>query len=341
LIDHNLITQASRIDSAYITTFDAYSLALVKKYYFHLGVDKNITIMDQALLEVKKKEIVDAMFEKRYLNKDERFFSLLSKYTKQNDENVKKMILSILSKLELIVDEEEFCKQYEERYYTNSFIQGLVSQYEKLALSKVEEFYQALVKLADMASVDTTSQKLYEDVQQILSTATRNSYDDAYSWLSTITLPRINSKAIDYVKTQKAVCGELLKTLKLKYFSKYVFLADAENELYAIKEDVLYLLELALEVSKELSAYKYELMAFDYMDIAKMAIQLVKTNPIVLNEIKNSFTEILIDEYQDTSDIQETFISYISNQNCYMVGDIKQSIYRFRNANPNLFKEKY
>ncbi|MDE6407912.1 MAG: UvrD-helicase domain-containing protein [Anaeroplasmataceae bacterium] len=341
LNDHNLKEQASRIDSAFITTFDAYSLALVKKYYFYLNVDKDITIMDQALLEVKKKEIVDALFEELYTNKNPRFFSLLSKYTKQNDETVKKMILSILAKLELIVEEEEFCKQYEENYYNDSFIEALVAQYEKLALEKCNELYQALLKLASDAGTDSASDKLFEEVNRILSTTHLKSYDEAASWLNTVSLPRIHPKAMDYVKSQKAYCGELLKEIKLKYFSKYVFLEEAKRELYAIKDDVLYLLELALEIKHRLDDYKCELMAFDYMDIAKMAIRLVKTNPTVLEEIKNSFTEILIDEYQDTSDIQEAFIACISNHNCYMVGDIKQSIYRFRNANPYIFKEKY
>ncbi|MDE6241033.1 MAG: UvrD-helicase domain-containing protein [Anaeroplasmataceae bacterium] len=341
LIEHNLKDQASRIDSAFITTFDAYSLALVKKYYFHLNVDKDITIMDQSLLEVKKKEIVDSMFEELYSNREPRFLSLLTKYTKQNDDNVKKMILSILAKLELIVEEEEFCKTYEDKYYNNAFIESLVSKYEQLALNKVNEFYQSLLKLSDSASTDSASNKLFDEVNHILSTANIKTYDEAASWLNTISFPRIHPKAIDYVKSQKTACGECLKEIKLKYFSKYVFLEEARTELYAIKEDVLYLLELALKVKHRLDDYKYELMAFDYMDIAKMAIKLVKTNPAVLEEIKYSFTEILIDEYQDTSDIQETFISYISNHNCYMVGDIKQSIYRFRNANPYIFKDKY
>ena len=72
-----------------------------------------------------------------------------------------------------------------------------------------------------------------------------------------------------------------------------------------------------------------------------LAIKVVKENSDVCEEIKNSFQEILVDEYQDTSDLQEYFISLISNNNTYMVGDIKQSIYRFRNANPYLFKNKY
>ena len=80
---------------------------------------------------------------------------------------------------------------------------------------------------------------------------------------------------------------------------------------------------------------------YDFLDISKLAIKVLEENQDVLLELKNFFTEILVDEYQDTSDLQELFISKIANNNVYMVGDIKQSIYRFRNANPNLFKEKY
>ncbi len=72
-----------------------------------------------------------------------------------------------------------------------------------------------------------------------------------------------------------------------------------------------------------------------------MAIKLVEENEIIREELKNKFNEIMIDEYQDTSDLQETFIKYLENDNVYMVGDIKQSIYRFRNANPLIFKNKY
>ena len=79
---------------------------------------------------------------------------------------------------------------------------------------------------------------------------------------------------------------------------------------------------------------------FEFNDISKLAIKLIKTNEEVRTNLKNSFKEIMIDEYQDTSDMQETFISLIENNNVYMVGDVKQSIYRFRNANPDIFKIK-
>ena len=72
-----------------------------------------------------------------------------------------------------------------------------------------------------------------------------------------------------------------------------------------------------------------------------MAIDIVANYPSARDELKDYFNEIMVDEYQDTSSIQEEFISHISNNNVYMVGDIKQSIYRFRNANPYIFQEKY
>nr|MCR5786343.1 UvrD-helicase domain-containing protein [Acholeplasmatales bacterium] len=75
--------------------------------------------------------------------------------------------------------------------------------------------------------------------------------------------------------------------------------------------------------------------------IARMSIQLLENNKDICEEVKNQYKEILIDEYQDTSDMQEKFMSLISHDNLFMVGDIKQSIYRFRHANPNNFKEKY
>ena len=77
------------------------------------------------------------------------------------------------------------------------------------------------------------------------------------------------------------------------------------------------------------------------MDVASLAIKVVSENEEVRNEIKYSFKEIMIDEYQDTNDIQDKFISLIMNDNVYMVGDIKQSIYRFNGSNPSIFKDKY
>ncbi len=341
LLEHHLDEAASLIDSAFITTFDAYSLALVKKYYFHLGVDKNIKILDQSLLELKKRELLDQIFMELYQAHSPEFYRLLKKYAKQNDENIKNIVLSLAQKLELIVDEHVFVREYEKEYYSSQFLDFLLKEYETLALSKASVLKEKLEQLALLAGGDLESLKLSEEVTALVSQFDCTSYDEMATILQMMSLPRVNSKADESVKIEKTKCADLWKEVKTSYFSKYIHLEEAREELYSIQEDVLYLLKLSLRLLNELLAYKYEIMAFDYIDIAKLAIRLVKENEAVHQELQLSYQEILIDEYQDTSDLQEAFISAISNHNCYMVGDIKQSIYRFRNANPYIFKSKY
>src|SRR5699024_9807930 len=128
---------------------------------------------------------------------------------------------------------------------------------------------------------------------------------------------------------------------ELQNLCTYETKEEMKKGILRTKDTIKILLEIIQQLDQKLREYKREKEAYTFMDIEKMAIQLVRDHREVREELANSFQEILIDEYQDTNDVQETFISYIARDNVYMVGDIKQSIYRFRNANPNLFKEKY
>ena len=107
------------------------------------------------------------------------------------------------------------------------------------------------------------------------------------------------------------------------------------------KDYIEIIIDIIKMLDERITLYKMHNDLYDFVDISKLAIKIVKENKEIKEEIKNYFEEILVDEYQDTSDLQEEFITLISNNNVYMVGDIKQSIYRFRNANPNIFKNKY
>lgn len=101
------------------------------------------------------------------------------------------------------------------------------------------------------------------------------------------------------------------------------------------------IVQILLQLDSLLMAYKKQYQAFEFVDIAKMALSLVQNFPFVRETLKNQFVEILIDEYQDTNDLQELFIQQIAQNNIYVVGDVKQSVYRFRNANPDIFIQKY
>ena len=155
LIQNNLNDQAIYIDSADITTFDAYSLGLVKKYYYLLNLDKDLSIIDKSLLTIKRKKILDEMFSELYQIKDEQFFSLLTRYTTKKDDDLKEIISKLAYKIELIVD-EDFVENYEQNYYSNEFITSVVKQFENLVMNEVNELLKETKYLLDLANMEAT-----------------------------------------------------------------------------------------------------------------------------------------------------------------------------------------
>ena len=342
LIKNELYEQASYIDAAYITTFDAYSLAIVKKYNYVLDLSKDLSIMDGALISIKREEIAKRIFKNFYETNNIEFFSLLKKYSKQDDKDVLRIVLDLCDKLDLVIDIDKFINTYEEEYYSSKKLNDIVYEYEGYALSATNDFLCSLKDLIDICSSDSSSVKKADELQTILSNFNGlSTYDEFYSDISSISFPKICTKPSETLKESWDLCKSELKDLKEKIYDKYENVNSMLTELNGVKNDVLFILKIVKQVYDELLKFKMEVQMFDYTDIAKFAIKIVEENKNVKDELINSYNEIMVDEYQDTSDIQEMFINLISKNNIYMVGDIKQSIYRFRNANPYIFKDKY
>ena len=154
-----------------------------------------------------------------------------------------------------------------------------------------------------------------------------------------IKLPSAPRGSEEEAKEVKANLKKLVDDL-ISY-GNYGTLEDIKNDILSSKETVITILEIVKSYLNEVEKYKKENNIYTFSDISRLSIKILKENESVRNELKYSFKEIMIDEYQDTNDVQDIFISMIANNNVYMVGDIKQSIYRFRGSNPNIFKEKY
>ena len=342
LIDNDLLIQADYIDAAYITTFDSYSLSLVKKYYYKLNIAPDVSIMDTLTSSIKRSEIIDSLFKEYYEANYEPFFSFLKKYTTKDDNAFKKMINTICDKLDLLINIDEFIKNYNAIYLSDSKINSIVDDYEKYSKDKVDSFIESVEGLLDIASTDPSSTKLYDTILESLNSLKEASnYTELYGAVKAFNLGTATAKVDSRVKEEKKLVAAELKELKEKVFDKYAFKEDMKEELVLTKDDILFLLATCREVIDRLFSYKGSINLFSFSDIARFAIKLVYENDDVMNELKEYYNEILVDEYQDTSDMQEVFLSRIENNNRYMVGDIKQSIYRFRNANPYIFKNKY
>ena len=331
--NNGLYDQLLKIDSSYITTFDSFALSIVKKYHYLLNIDDDIKISDDLVLKFKKQEILDNIFNKLYEKEDCKFLKFIGDFTRKDDIVLKHMILDIDNKLDLRYDKEEYLNNYFNVYYNNTFIDKKIEEYLNLLKRKQEKIQENLDEIELIVDGD-----YYFEISEMLKPLLDSqNYEDIKNNLD-ISLPRLK-KGMTNAKPYKEKIGKLLKELRI--LTTYDSIAEIKASIFKTQDYVEIIIFIIQELNNHFAKFKQDNKLYNFLDIAKLAIKLVLDFKEVKEELKNSFSEILLDEYQDTSDLQEMLIGKISNNNVYMVGDIKQSIYRFRNANPNLFKEKY
>lgn len=328
----NLKEELAKIDASYITTFDSFALSIVKKYHYLLNINQDIEIANDLILKWKKEELLKSIFDELYERENPLFLKLIKDFSIRDDTNMQDSILEINDKLDLMYEKREYLTSYFNTYYSDSYIAKRIFEYEQIIFKKIQKIKDNLENLEILDEDFSTS--MYEVLRNLLNSKTyleiKNSID--------IKLPRLK-KGMDDLKPYKEKISNLLKDiLKLTIYENE---EEIKTAIIKTKDYVEIIIYIILKLDTKFSKFKQKNDLYDFTDISKLAIKIVLENESVASELKNSFDEILVDEYQDTSDLQELFISLIAKNNVYMVGDIKQSIYRFRNANPNLFKEKY
>ena len=327
--------QASLVDSAYITTFDSFSQSLVKKYNYLLNISKDFGIIDSNIVNTELNNILDSIFDGYYKNPTPLFEEMINYNCYKNDRDLKKAIISIYHDLTNIIGREKYLDSYVDNYYSKEHVDKLIDELTDLAFNSRDQLiplYEELIEntLSEKAlgvnqtkmnevSYATNLDELKDAISIPLAKAAKGVYDEEYKPIKE-KISKLEKNILD-----------LLEYPKEEYIKKYL----------STKNSNTMMIEIIKELDKRIMKFKDDHNSYEFSDIAFKAIELVEKNEDVREEIKNNTYEIMIDEYQDTNDIQEVFISYIQNNNVYMVGDVKQSIYRFRNANPYIFKDKY
>ena len=330
IIKENLIDELILLDSSYITTFDSYALSLVKKYSYILNVTSDISVVDENIITILKYKELDSIFESMY--GDSEFDTLVKDFCLKDDLNLKQDIIRLSNKLNLLIDKDKYLDNYFD-IYNDTFLNNVVSKYERLIRDNVLELQGIYNELQKYISFDLV--KKLDDYFSVLFNA--HCYEEHLPILS-LSLPRfvgVDELGLCYKEELKSKIDDIKKLLK------YDSNLDMVNSIKDTFKYINVIIKIIRELDKRICEYKFNNNSFEFNDIALMAIKIVKDNEDIREEIKEYFNEIMIDEYQDTSDIQEEFIKLIENNNVYMVGDIKQSIYRFRNANPYIFQKKY
>ena len=323
---------ASQVENAHIQTFDGFALFLVKKYAYKLGISKDINIANQSILLIKKQKIIEEIFKEYYAKNDETFNRLILTFSYKNDDDVKSLItkLSFLAEKEL--NKYQFLYDFLDNFYSDEKVEEMLDK-------KYKNNKEYLLKTLDLfdAHLDNTVDldNLHAAIEPIIEA---NNYASQRSLLANLKFPQIPRGCSDSVKAVRKAIKNYFNDHVTGDFGEKIDILQHYSE---IKPLIALMVNITIRVEEEIDAFNKEHNTYDFSDIANMANTLLHEHEDVKEEMKSTFDFIMVDEYQDTSAIQEDVVKALSENNAYMVGDVKQSIYRFRNANCTIFQNKY
>ena len=373
--NENLQRQITLLNMASICTIDSFCLEVVKNNFYELeNVSPNFRIADTPEIELLKQEVLDELFENKYLSEDKDFTKLINTYTSYRDDTpLKDLILNIYSyissspypkkwlneKIEMFNIENQLNEDFSKTPWGKILLEEMDEELTDniTILEDVLESLQYDIELEDFKQTIETDIKQLQTLKQNL-----NNWDKSYEIAQNIKFTTWPRKKVESEIKEEA--KSIRDNAKKKFNKKIdkIFVSDSKQsnqDIFDMYETLKKLENLILEFDEIFSKRKRDKNIVDFTDIEHFALNILvkdvetaidengeKHQNIIKTEVAKKYTEkfeeIAIDEYQDSNLVQEFILSSISRgNNMFMVGDVKQSIYRFRQAMPKLFLDKY
>lgn len=338
LMDDNLSKLASMLDAVNIQTFDAFALYLVKKYYFRINLRSDIKLIDEAIIKLEEKKILESIFNRYYEEKEPNFLKMISYFSINNDDDVKEAILNIYKKAQLCVDVNKKLLDFKTTYLTDEFLDKTINKYVKETISTFIDFYENAKSFRSSGDYPGALADFYSRFIYL------SSYDELAKEINNINIayPDHKKKVMKFDDESDKPLDDYMKDEFKKIKSHFAIqtVREVKEQILSTKPYIDLMVDIAIELNERLITFKDLHNAYTFSDIFRFAIKLAEIKDIQ-ESLKKQYRYIMVDEYQDTNDLQEYFINLFANDNVFSVGDVKQSIYRFRNANPDIFLKKF
>ncbi|HFL3256870.1 TPA: helicase-exonuclease AddAB subunit AddA [Clostridioides difficile] len=371
----HLQNQLVLLNKSSITTIHSFCLDVIKSNFHRINLDPNFRIGDQTECAILKQEAIEEVFEDLYEERDEGFLNLVESYAERGgDKEVQDIILGIYSFAMASPEPKKWLIDSAERFNIDENFDFSQSIWARAILDTVKieinglclNMERALKEVESIEELETFAEKLSVEYKKIadISQACNKSWDEAYKKMASMSfenyvkgVKRISKDAPSYIKESKEKAKTIRDKTKKSLESIVSSTFNKDND--SIREEIKYLYNIVKPISsvvlrfeEEYSNKKREKGIIDFNDIEHFALNILtdvdEKGNIVPSDIavgyRNKFYEIFIDEYQDSNLVQEVLLKAVANTetpNRFMVGDVKQSIYRFRQAKPELFLQKY
>ncbi|HWI46755.1 MAG TPA: helicase-exonuclease AddAB subunit AddA [Rummeliibacillus sp.] len=368
----HLRRQLSLINKAQISTLHSFCLNIVRQYAYLLDVDPGFRIADETEAALLKDDTLAEVLEAAYDGENvEDIYRLVDSFTSDRDDQAIEVLLNKLYEMSRVNPEPIKWLRSLPDHYTideNTTIDDLeMTTHIKRAIlhsidgaiALIEEVRRLSLQPDGPFAYGETAQKDLILFQEAKGFITERSWADAYIFFQAAKLDRAKSQKkgscdeelLELAKAKRKQAKELFEKPIETYFKRSP--ERLLDEIRLMKPMIETLVELAIQFSEQYGKAKSAKGLVDFSDLEHFALSIL-TDEVdgelvpssVALDYRAHFKEVLVDEYQDTNRLQETILQLVksgnaSSGNMFMVGDVKQSIYRFRLAEPTLFLHKY
>ncbi len=367
--NEHLQKQASLIHNAQITTIDSFCLFVIRNNFNEIGIDPGFRVADESEIKMLEADIMNRLLEEMHTEPSERFLHFVECYsTGTSEKRIEEAVLRLYHFSVSYPFPEEWLLERIEDYRGSSAQELSEKRWFREALHYIDTILtECEGRLRQAIAISQRSggpaqylDNLALDLEMIENLKKTKDYEKLYDLFTDSSFSRLSTK-----KTQgedpalkemvKGIRDEVKKNIgSLKKLLFQISVRDTLRDMSVCQEAVEELVSLTLLFKEMLDGAKREKNIIDFSDMEHLALQILleknEKGDIVPREtafaLQDYFAEIMIDEYQDSNEVQELLLKSISGErggryNRFMVGDVKQSIYKFRLARPEIFMEKY
>ena len=360
--------QINLLSKSNICTIHSFCLDVIKNNFFEIDISPNFRIASEEEIVLLKQEVLEDLFEKNYEEENKDFLKLIEAYSDyKGDESLKEIILKeyefaqsapfpdrwLKEKVEMFNPKNKEFKDFGKTIWGKILLDELKCE----LIDGKNNLKMILNRMMNYVELDKFTSVISQDIEVLrgLENSINNSWDLAFEYFT-------NSFEFERWPTDKKVVMPLKDEAKdvrlnvkdkIKKEAEKILLynsEDAYRDIFEMYEILVSLEKLVIDFKDEFKKRKKEKNIVDFNDIEHYALKILVKQDENLNLIQTEvakrymekFEEIAIDEYQDSNQVQEIILNSVSNgKNVFMVGDVKQSIYKFRRACPDLFINKY
>ncbi len=356
----HLQRQLQRLYLTKISTVHAFCTDLLREYAYRLDIPGDFRVAEERESQLLQLQVLDRMLEKAYAEEDEDFYVFIdSQELGRDDRSIPQIVLQVYHAARCHVDPDQWLEKCAMESDVSDASDASETEWGRYLICDLHRHLdlqiQAMNRCAALADANGTMPKaaalLSETVNQLMNLRSLETWDEIVACqgisYGTLTFPKscTDMALAERIKIIRNACKASVAKKLLPFADSS---AQVLQDLQKCSRSTKGLIRLVREFSKEYDKAKQDRRILDFSDLEHKTLDLVKGKKrqsitALATEIGDRFVEIMVDEYQDSNGVQDSIFEALTHKrnNCFMVGDVKQSIYQFRLADPGIFLKKY